>query len=553
MLDGVWTALQAPDNRAMLGWIGGGFAVTVGGVWAVFKFFISKKPTVSASRGGVAVGRDILDGKINRAGRDATNNTLNVYNRVPETLQLLARQLDRSDADRRAAETKAAELARQLNLSHLTTQTVVQFLRILARQPDLTLEQVPAKMAEITTNYEQMQARLAALSPQDPAAANLAQQAAESGAAGRFDEADRLLEQAETRETPGVDEHRVKAAELRAARGDNAATQLRYADAAKHYEAAAVLLPPGASDAKAHYLVLAGDALRTHGDQRGDNVALTRSIALYKDALTIYTRKRVPLDWASTQNNLGIALSTLGAREAGTARLDEAVAAYREALKEYTRERVPLDWAMTQDNLGSVLRVLGEREGGTVRLEEALVAYRDALMERTRDRVPLDWAQTQNNLGNALLALGAREAGTTRLEEAVAAYREALKEYTRERVPLGWATTQSNLGNALKALGEREGGTARLVEAVAAYREALKEYSRERVPLGWATTQSNLGHTLKVLGEREAGTTRLEEAVAAYRAAAEAEAGWDEPRLTMVRAALSQAQRSLADRRGDGP
>ena len=63
----------------------------------------------------------------------------------------------------------------------------------------------------------------------------------------------------------------------------------------------------------------------------------------------------MPLDWATTQNNLGNALKTLGERESGTARLEEAVAAYREALEEWTRERVPLDWAMTQNNLGNAL------------------------------------------------------------------------------------------------------------------------------------------------------------------------------------------------------
>ena len=89
----------------------------------------------------------------------------------------------------------------------------------------------------------------------------------------------------------------------------------------------------------------------------------------------------MPLDWAMTQNNLGIALSTLGERESGTARLEEAVAAYRAALEECTRERVPLDWAMTQNNLGIALRTLGERESGTARLEEAVAAYRAALEE----------------------------------------------------------------------------------------------------------------------------------------------------------------------------
>ena len=55
----------------------------------------------------------------------------------------------------------------------------------------------------------------------------------------------------------------------------------------------------------------------------------------------------------------GDALATLGERESGPERLKEAVAAYTEALKEYTRERVPLDWAMTQNNLGTAFATLG--------------------------------------------------------------------------------------------------------------------------------------------------------------------------------------------------
>ena len=45
-----------------------------------------------------------------------------------------------------------------------------------------------------------------------------------------------------------------------------------------------------------------------------------------------------------------------------------------------------MDWAMTQNNLGIALRVLGEGESGTAKLEEAAVAYREALKELTRER-----------------------------------------------------------------------------------------------------------------------------------------------------------------------
>jgi tetratricopeptide (TPR) repeat protein len=264
-----------------------------------------------------------------------------------------------------------------------------------------------------------------------------------------------------------------------------------------------------------------GIAIQTLGQRESGTARLEGAVAAYRGALEEYTRERVPLDWAMTQNNLGNALQTLGQRESSTARLEEAVAAYREALEEYARERVPLDWAMTQNNLGAALQELGERESGTARLEEAIAAYRTALEERTRDRVPLDWATTQTNLGLALSRLGERESGTARLEEAIVAYHAALLERTRDRVPLEWAATQNNLGNALQELGERESETERLEEAIAAYRAALEELSRDRVPLNWATTQNNLGLALSRLGERESGTARLEEAIAAYRAALE--------------------------------
>ena len=76
--------------------------------------------------------------------------------------------------------------------------------------------------------------------------------------------------------------------------------------------------------------------------------------------------------------------STRSAREArGAGERDGAAGGggrrYREALEERTRERAPLDWATTQSNLGDALRTLGERESGTARLEEAVGVDRAAL------------------------------------------------------------------------------------------------------------------------------------------------------------------------------
>jgi tetratricopeptide (TPR) repeat protein len=262
-----------------------------------------------------------------------------------------------------------------------------------------------------------------------------------------------------------------------------------------------------------------GNALADLGAREAGTGRLEKAVAAYSQALTRFTRERVPLAWARTQMKLGTALTDLGERETGTERLEEAVAAFRLALHEQKREQVPFDWARTQANLGVALATLGAREADNERLEEAIVAYRLALQVRTRERVPLDWAMTQSNLGEALKTVGARVAGTERLGEAVAAFRLALQEWTRERVPFYWAGAQLNLGAALATLGAREAGTERLEGALAANRLALQELTRERTPLIWANAQLNIGTVLAELGGREAGTERLEEAVDAYHLA----------------------------------
>jgi hypothetical protein len=44
------------------------------------------------------------------------------------------------------------------------------------------------------------------------------------------------------------------------------------------------------------------------GEERGDNARLLNAIAYYRKVPEEWTRERVPLDWAMTQNDLGNAL-----------------------------------------------------------------------------------------------------------------------------------------------------------------------------------------------------------------------------------------------------
>jgi hypothetical protein len=58
--------------------------------------------------------------------------------------------------------------------------------------------------------------------------------------------------------------------------------------------------------------------------------------------------------------------------------LKSSVDADRDALQESTRERVPLQWAMTQNDLGISFDILSEREAGTQDLEEAISSFQAA-------------------------------------------------------------------------------------------------------------------------------------------------------------------------------
>jgi hypothetical protein len=76
MLNNLWSFLLDENNRDVLAWIGGGAVVIVCGVWAVVKFILSRRtgksapaPKVTATRGGVAAGRDISGSKIDTGGK----------------------------------------------------------------------------------------------------------------------------------------------------------------------------------------------------------------------------------------------------------------------------------------------------------------------------------------------------------------------------------------------------------------------------------------------------------------------------------------------------
>ena len=87
-----------------------------------------------------------------------------------------------------------------------------------------------------------------------------------------------------------------------------------------------------------------GEADRIRGD-RTDNLEST--IAGYDAALEVITREAMPVEWAKTQMNLGIAFANRF-RGDRTDNLEIAIAGYDAALEVYTREAMPVEWAKIQ-------------------------------------------------------------------------------------------------------------------------------------------------------------------------------------------------------------
>jgi hypothetical protein len=194
--------------------------------------------TVSAP-GGVAAGRDITG---------------------PVTIGLTPEQV--RELTKAAAAGAVGPLAdRFVDLSNrlgVTQGAVLTMLRILGER-DVPIEQLPQKLAEVATQFQKLQAQLAALDPRNPLARGLVEQAQAEAKAGNFAKAHELLGQAKQaqiaaaqqarelrqRAQEAEDEQLIQAAASSAAEGELSMTELHYPQAADLFRQAASTVPAG--------------------------------------------------------------------------------------------------------------------------------------------------------------------------------------------------------------------------------------------------------------------------------------------------------------------
>ncbi|NEO41263.1 MAG: CHAT domain-containing protein [Moorea sp. SIOASIH] len=238
------------------------------------------------------------------------------------------------------------------------------------------------------------------------------------------------------------------------------------------------------------------------------------AITGYEVVLTVYTREAFPIEWAITQNNLGIAYAYRIKGEKAQ-NIENSIACYKEALRVYTFEAFPIEWATTQNNLGHDYydRIKGEKAQN---IENSIACYQQALRVYTFEEFPIEWARTQNNLGHDYYDRIKGEKAQN-IENSIACYKEALRVYTFEEFPIEWATTQNNLGIAYsyRIKGEK---AQNIENSIACYQQAFTVRTFEGFPIEWAETQNNLGiaYYYRIKGEK---AQNIEEAIACYQQA----------------------------------
>jgi len=230
-------------------------------------------------------------------------------------------------------------------------------------------------------------------------------------------------------------------------------------------------------------------------------------IAGYEAALKVFTRDSFPVQWATTQCNLG---ATYSERILGdsTQNIEDAIASCELALQVQNPEAQ--DWALTQNTLGVAYRerILGDR---VENIEDAINACQAALQVYTKESFPEQWAMAQTNLGNAYCK---RIKGdqSENIEKAIIAYKFALQFYTKEKEAFlqDWVGVYNNLGNAYQEKN--------IEDALTAYQTALQSCSQKTLPEKWADIQNNLGNSFckRIQGNRE---QNLDNAINAYQAA----------------------------------
>ncbi|HIK03745.1 MAG TPA: hypothetical protein IGS40_03365 [Trichormus sp. M33_DOE_039] len=208
---------------------------------------------------------------------------------------------------------------------------------------------------------------------------------------------------------------------------------------------------------------------------------LLRAKACYEEALPILKQLATPIEVAELQMNLGLVLQSLV--PFNLARIADSIAMYQEALRVFTSQDYPQEYAILSNNIAiAYLSMSGNPEQQNLCEGLAVQTFESALKQINLIDHPREYAMLQNNLGNALQYLQSSHPVENNLR-AIAAYNEALKVRNAQDTPLEYANTIANKANALFNLPDDPekpelGNPRNLLQARNYYQEAWELFSQ---------------------------------------------------------------------------
>ena len=82
-----------------------------------------------------------------------------------------------------------------------------------------------------------------------------------------------------------------------------------------------------------------------------------KAIQAFQKSLKVYTIEDFPMDYATSQNNLGAAYGTLAGIKDKTENCNKAIKAFQESLKVYTKEKFPEVYRKIEKNIKNVYKL----------------------------------------------------------------------------------------------------------------------------------------------------------------------------------------------------
>jgi outer membrane PBP1 activator LpoA protein len=235
--------------------------------------------------GGVAVGGNVIDSPI-------------IIGPKPEEVQEL---IEAGVRGATASQTSTiVELSTRLGVTEAATKTL---LRIVGEQ-NVPLERLSETLVRVANDYKRLQAQAAALNSDNSTARDLVVRAKTAIDIGQLEQAHQLLREARQaqlaaaqtarqlreRAQAAEDAQMLGAASATAVEAGVALTEAKYLEAAELFGQAAGYVPRAYPDDRAKYSSDQASAFYRQGDERGDNAALLRSIAIFRLAAERQTR-----------------------------------------------------------------------------------------------------------------------------------------------------------------------------------------------------------------------------------------------------------------------